>query len=119
MTADLALDIEHDLAWDGKDFFIARNRPEVIQRNKTRLLFIEGEWTYDPSLGVPWFTEMFAADTSYEVKRQNIVDTTQETEGVSELLEFKFEIDLTERGALVEYRAATVYDTEEAQEEGV
>ena len=106
---DKALDENNDLAFDGSDFLLVKDAAEVIQSCSIRLRFVQTEWVFDFTMGIPWLDEMFATEISYERKRQWLVETIQKTIGVNRLIEFKFDIDPVNRGALVEFQAETIY----------
>lgn len=107
MTIDFLLNSNHDMYWDGKDFAIVSGLAEVAQAAKIRILFIQAEWVFDITKGLPWFDEMFSTAFSYERKRQWLLDTIAQTRGVKNIIEFKFDVDPINRGALVEFEALT------------
>lgn len=111
MPTDILLDEDNDLFFDGRDFQLVKEFLEVVQSASIRFRFIQTEWVYDFTMGIPWLSEMFATDISYERKRQWLVETLQKTIGVNKIKEFKFTIDPVNRGALVEFIANTIYGT--------
>jgi len=111
MPTDILLDENNDLFFDGRDFQLVKEALEVVQSASIRFRFIQTEWVFDFTIGIPWLSEMFATEISYERKRQWLIDTLQKTIGVKTVKEFKFSIDPVNRGALVEFIANTVYGT--------
>lgn len=109
MPTDILLDTDNDLFFDGKDFYLVKDSLEVVQSFAIRVRFIQTEWVFDFTVGVPWLSDMFATEVSYERKRQWLIETLQKTIGVKRINEFKFTLDPINRGALVEFRAVTVY----------
>jgi len=109
MAIDKLLDENNDLAFNGEDFILVSESAEVVQSCSIRLRFVQTEWVFDFTLGIPWLDEMFATEISYSRKRQWLVDTIQKTIGVNRLKEFKFDVDPVNRGALVEFEAETIY----------
>ncbi len=107
MPIDFLLNANHDLYWDGKDFALVSGAAEVAQAVKIRLLFIQTEWVYDITKGVPWIDEMFSTSVSYERKRRWLIDTLTQTRGVKKIVEFKFDVDPINRGAFIEYEVET------------
>jgi hypothetical protein len=110
---DLALGSgTHDLYLEGGDWVIIEEENEVAQSTEIRLLFIEAEWLFDYTLGVPWFDYMFATSSSLEQKEQILKSTIQNTIGISQITEFVFGVDPINKGALVTF-SATVETGEE------
>ena len=111
MAIDFLLDEDHDLFFGGTDFALAKDSTETIQSVKIRILFMKGEWVSAFTMGVAWVEEMFNSNVSYAVKRQRILTTLINTVGLDKVLEFKFDIDLINRGARIEFKATTIFNT--------
>lgn len=108
----MAIDIELTSAHDMKvtdDFHLIEDRLEVLQSNKIRLLFIQTEWVFDFTLGIPWLTDMFDVQTPQNLKRKFLVGTIQNTQGTRALKAFEFNVDNINRGAYVSFEAETIY----------
>jgi hypothetical protein len=83
MARDLKLDgAAHDLEITSGDLSMVSDGSEVAQSWKTRMLWLIGEWFYNVSLGMPWFTKMFRLSASPVARRQYIIDCTMGTQGV-------------------------------------
>lgn len=88
-TVDIALDkTTHDIIVSNNDFLVVKDVDKVGQKLKQRLLFYQGEWFLDTTVGIPYFQEVF-------VKNPNIPDIESifkveivETEDVNQLLAF-------------------------------
>lgn len=88
-TVDIALDkTTHDIIVSNNDFLVVKDVDKVGQKLKQRLLFYQGEWFLDTTVGIPYFQEIF-------VKNPNIPDIESifkveivETEDVNQLLAF-------------------------------
>jgi hypothetical protein len=111
MATDLQLTPQHDLYIQDGDLQLVTEGREVVQACKIRVLFIQTEWVFDYTLGVPWFDEMFDTTTSKLQKDKNIKVAILGTLGLRELTEFSFGIDPVNRGALIEFTANTVFGT--------
>jgi hypothetical protein len=111
MSTDLYLTPQHDLLIQNGDLQLITEAEEVPQNVKIRILFIQTEWVFDYTLGVPWFDEMFNTTTSKVQKEANIKKAILGSSGVREITEFSFGIDPINRGALVEYTANTIFGT--------
>jgi hypothetical protein len=112
MATDFLLDNTHDLFVGSNDFALIKGGSEVTQNAKIRLLFIQGEWIYKLYMGVDWWDTMFNTNISKDEKKQAIIDTLAGTFGINKILEVKFLVDSVNKGALVSYRANTIYSTE-------
>jgi hypothetical protein len=111
MATDLQLTPQHDLLIENGDLQLIDEGAEVVQATKIRILFIQTEWVFDYTLGVPWFDDMFNTTTSKLEKDKIIKDTILGTLGVREITEFNFGIDPVNRGALVQFSADTTFGT--------
>jgi len=109
MAIDFELAENHDLSLVEGDLVLTRDRPEVLQSVKIRLLFIRFEWAYDAFIGIPWATDMFDIRVPIVKKEAYVKDGITQTVGVRALLEFEFNIDRENHGAFIAYTAETVY----------
>lgn len=109
MAIDLQLDESHDLDLVGGDLVLIRDRLEVLQSVKIRLLFVQFEWAYDAFIGIPWTNGMFDVRTPNVKKEAYVKDAIIQTPGVRALLAFEFNIDRENNGAFIAYQAETVY----------
>lgn len=115
MAIDLKLDENYDLAYEDGDLVLVRDRLEVLQSVKFRLLIIQLEWAFNFALGVPWGNGMFDIRVSRVKKEAYLKDTIIQTVGVRALNAFEFNIDRAENGAFVAYEAETVYGSIEGE----
>lgn len=102
----------HDIYLAGGDWVLVEGEAEVAQSTKIRILFIEAEWLFDYTLGLPWFDFMFTTTTSLEQKEQILKSVIQSTIGISQITDFVFGVDPINKGALVTF-SATVDTGEE------
>lgn len=104
-----------ELAKDGDYVFgvgkssILVDSPEAVgQAVKTRLLLKTEEWFLDVTEGTPYATDILGTGTkpTYDAAiRERILDT----EGVTEIVAYKSDLDATTRGLLVTATIATRY----------
>ena len=109
MANDLKLNSDHDIPIEEGDLVIIKDAPEVTQSVKIRYLFIQGEWYFNYTKGVPWEDKMFTVATSYEQKRKILKDSLQNTENVNQIFVFSYGIEPTNRLAVVNYSADTTF----------
>jgi hypothetical protein len=109
MAIDLKLDENWDLAFEDGDLVLVKDRLEVLQSTKLRLLFIQTEWAYNFSLGVPWANGMFDIRMPRVKKEAYLKDTIIQTVNVRALTDFDFNFDREENGAFVAFKAETTY----------
>lgn len=109
MAIDLKLNDNYDLAIEDGDLVLVDGADEVAQNAAIRLLFIEGEWFFDYTQGIPWMDNMFTMATSYEQKAKIIKDTILNTPGVNQLLSFTFALDPVLHEAQIEFSADTEF----------
>jgi len=109
MAVDLQLDDTQDLVINNGDIGKVQDGNEVIQSFRIRCLHILGEWVFDYTLGMPWFTEMFATNVSELQKKANIQKVITETPGFRRLLRIEFAVDPIEKGAQIDFSADTDY----------
>jgi hypothetical protein len=109
----MATDLELNDAWDldlvDGDLVLIRDRAEVLQSVKIRLLFIATEWAFDFTIGVPWANGMFDIRWPKIKKESYLKKAITETLGVRALINFEFNIDREEHGAFVAFTAETIY----------
>jgi|ERR1700758_51864 len=85
------------------------NQPEAVaQAVKTVLGLIQGEWFLDPSVGVPYDTEILGMDRlgSYDAAIQEAI---LGTEGVDEILDYVSGVNTMTRQAFVACTISTIY----------
>jgi hypothetical protein len=109
MAIDLKLNDNWDLDLVDGDLVLIEDRAEVIQSVKIRLLFMQLEWAFDFTLGVPWGNGMFDIRVPRIKKEAYLKDAITQTLGVRALTSFEFNIDREENGAFVAFTAETTY----------
>lgn len=87
------------------DIIISEN---VTQAIKVRLLWILGEWRLGPSLGFPWFDEVFVKRPDTEEIETAIRDTILSVEGVKDCEVNLLSYDAVTRKVIFEYNANTI-----------
>jgi hypothetical protein len=112
MATDYALSETHDKTIQNGDYVLVSGAVEVAQSCNIRLLVFLREWTYDPTIGLPWEEELFKSDVSERRKKQIVLRNVLKTPGVKRLFEFQFGVDPINKGALVEFRGETNYSGE-------
>ena len=103
---DLKLNENHDLEITD-DLQLIEGREEVLQSTKITLLFIQLEWVFDFTLGIPWLTDMFDIQVPNIQKRKYIVVDLNNVIGLRTLKAFEFNVDDVNKGALVSFSAET------------
>lgn len=108
---DLKLTAAHDLERVGGDLVLVSGAEEVIQNVKIRLLTMKFEWIFNVELGTRWIDSggMFDAAVPQREKELVLRRVILETPGVLRLNSFLFRVDNTNRAAVVEFSAQTIY----------
>lgn len=107
---DILLDRQtHDIMPTGYDLPLVKGVDLIRQRLKQRLLLILGEWFLDTSIGLPWFQELSQKGISQSRVRSLLIRQINETEGVSELVEFELDFNSNSRSLLVQFRVVTPF----------
>ncbi len=105
---DLALDTNWDIGLTDRDLTLISGGQEIAQSAKLRLLFIQLEWVFDYTKGLPWFNGLFASDVSLEQKEQFFRSTILDTVGVLRLTKFVFGVDPDAKVATIQFSADTI-----------
>lgn len=109
MATDLKLNDNWDLGLVDGDLALVTEGDEVAQSAGIRLLFIQAEWFFDYTKGIPWLDNMFTMATSYEQKAKILKDTILGTQNINRVLAFNLGIDPVEHEAIVDFTADTVF----------
>ncbi len=109
MATDLKLNENYDLTLENGDLALVTEGDEVAQSAGIRLLFIQAEWFFDYTMGIPWLDNMFTMATSYEQKAKILKNTLSGTQGINRLLSFVFGVDPVLHEAQVDFSADTIY----------
>lgn len=87
------------------DIIVSEN---IAQAIKVRLLWILGEWRLGPSIGFPWFEEVFVKRPDIEEIEVAIRDTILEVDGVMDCEVNLLNFDVAKRKISFEYKANTI-----------
>ena len=105
-------------ALDGNnDIVIGRGAGRVddsqytLQLVKNRLLTLLGEWEFDRSIGLPWFTTLLGANYDINVIETQVRNTILQTSGVASLVSLNIDVERTARQATIRFEATTIYNT--------
>lgn len=82
-----------ELSADGSDFVLVTGGDQVLQAITNRAQIFKGSWTYDRSLGVPYFQDILASGASIELVRRRFYELVAETPGVSSVLKVTLRFD--------------------------
>ena len=99
----------HDLVLGNGDLSFVDEKEEIAQSIKVRLLFIRGEWILDLQLGVQMYDVLFNTRVSKALKEQLIKNIILQTDGVTGVASFNFDVDSTTKKATVTFEVNTVY----------
>lgn len=105
---DLKLDENHDLEITD-DLQLIEGRLEVLQSTKITILFIQLEWVFNYTLGIPWLTDMFDIEFPQIQKRKFLVVNITQVLGVRQLTAFEYNVDNINKGGLVSFEAETTF----------
>lgn len=106
MSTDLALNTTtHDLIIDNGDLSLVTDSDEVAQSVKIRLLFWQGEWILDYTMGVAYINGIYSISVSQEQKNQIIKNAILGTEHIKQIIQYSFGVDLGTQTADIEFIA--------------
>lgn len=80
-----------DLIFENLTFALTSGKDELVQRLTTRLLVWLGEWWADVTRGVPWEQDILVKNPAYDTIASDILTVILETNGISEILDFRIE----------------------------
>lgn len=109
MAVDLKLDANHDLVVENGDLQLVTEDEEIAQRIKIRLLFWQGEWILDFSMGLDWLDRIFTVHTSQEKRDKLIKDVILGASGVKSLTSYVFDMDIPNHSVVIAFGATTIY----------
>lgn len=90
---DLLLAENGDLAIVNNDLAITNDKQSLAQKIKVALKTIEGEYFYNSSIGVPYFSEILGQNNAIDTIRAIMIDYISKIEGVKELTDFNLSLD--------------------------
>lgn len=97
----------HDIVLGRSGFERVAGLGLTSQLVKCRLLTVLGEWTQDPSLGLPWFDEIMIKGQRLSVIEGLIRDCILQTDHVLDILTFNMNLDKTKRTLTVSFEAVS------------
>ena len=106
-----ALNECNDIFLNGNRIAVNNDAEQVAQKVKTKLLFYQGEWFLDITVGVPYFQQVFVKPALIGTIESLIKSQIINTEGVKKLTFFKSNFDRKNRKFSVSFSAETIYGT--------
>lgn len=94
-----------DIDITGGTITLIDGKEAVRQHLTVRLNFFLGEWKYDQSLGVPWYSDILRKNPSFVVVNQILKNVILSTPGVTELISFSFNLATDTRVGTLEFKA--------------
>lgn len=104
-----ALNDCNDIFLNGNRISVNQDAEQVAQKVKTKLLFYQGEWFLDITVGVPYFQQVFVKPALIGTIESLIKSQIINTEGVSRLTSFSSNFDRSTRKMSVSFSALTIY----------
>lgn len=109
MAKGLALNANNDIVVGGTQITRSTGINYLAQKIRSRLQLIEGESDLDTTEGLPYFTDIFVKPVDLPRVASLFKDTILNTEGVSELLRFEYDLDTTQRELTIIFSVNTIY----------
>lgn len=113
MGIDFSVKIKNDFSIVNGNLQISRNDDEILQRIKTRVNRLYGEWFLDRTIGVPWYDGMLGSKNMQAVTfiiKQEILDTV----GVQAVIDGKSILDKNNRHMVsyfkIQLDSGNIYD---------
>jgi len=107
VVGDLYLGATGQLEMVGSTTTLADRALEVLQRVRSRLLLIRGEWYLDQRQGTPWREAVFARGVTSDVVRRVVRAAALATPGVSTVEGVEASIDRATRTATIRLELTT------------
>jgi hypothetical protein len=79
------------------DLVLVEGVEQVMQRVRTRLRMIQGEWFLDTEAGLPWFTEVLGKNLDFDRTEAMLRHEILSTPGVLEITRFSMDYDRAKR----------------------
>jgi len=83
---------------------------DPVQAIRIRLLTILGEWFLDPTIGIPYFTNIFVKNPNLDLIRSIFTNEIINTPGVLEVTQMTLDYDVNTRSLTVNWAANTDED---------
>jgi hypothetical protein len=103
---DIAVDNGRDLLLTEKGDIIIEET-NIKQAIMTRLLWISGEWRLGPSLGFPWFEDVFVKNPNTDRIRSDIREAVMDIDAVNDCTVELVKFDRAQRNITFAYTAYT------------
>jgi hypothetical protein len=84
---DIALNSEHDLEIIGCDFKLTDGSDIVSQKLKQKLKTIQGEWSFNEDLGIPYLTEILVKNPFIDRIKSIFIKAIQSVEEIVSITE--------------------------------
>ena len=105
----LSLDEQNDLILQGGSFKRTSEGAYVAQMVKTMLQTVEGEIESDPTLGIPYFTEIFIKPVNLAQVAATFKAKILAVAGVDSLLDFDFDYNEKTRQFTLDFSVNTTW----------
>lgn len=83
----------------------------IVQAVRIRLLWFFEEWRLGPTMGFPYFEQLFVKNPNESKLRHLVRETVMEVDGVTDVTEISFSIDRKTRQATIAVTFTTDEDT--------
>lgn len=110
MAFNLKLGSNHDIII-GRGTARVSGLEYTVQLTKTRLLTLLGEWKANPTLGLPWFSEIMVKTPDLSLIEGLILDCIKQTPHVIDVLSIDLALDKQTRILAVTFEAISDWGT--------
>jgi hypothetical protein len=110
MAFNLKLDSNHDIII-GRGTTRTSGLDYTMQLTKTRLLTLLGEWKANPTLGLPWFSEVMIKTPDLSLIEGLILDCIKQTPHVLDVTNITLALDTQTRILTVSFEAISDWGT--------
>lgn len=108
---NLKLNASHDIEISGRSMARHEGTDYTAQTAKSNLLFQQGEWIVDETLGIPWLTGALEKGVPIQLIINLVNATIERTVGVLSVDSVEFALDKSQRRMVLNFSATTVYGT--------
>ncbi len=107
---DIYLDtVTHDWVFTDGDIQLVTGIDLIIQQIKIRLYLFKGEWPYDTTQGLPFFTDILVKNPDLRRIRSIFYDAIMGTDGVTAVNELELLYDASARTLSISFGVDTIY----------
>jgi hypothetical protein len=96
-----------DLLIQGGQLVLVSGLEAIRQNVRQRLLFFQGEWFLDPTVGLPWFQRILVKIPDVRTLASVFKSEIENTPGVDSVTSLVLDYDKKTRTVSVTYRAST------------